>query len=370
MATTAQNTVANTVSGGQNLGGNYIPGWEAGVLGLIGAQPTKANIQFLQNWHQADESAATNNPLNVGKPAPGGPPYLVGSGTLSGNPNGIQIFPTPYQGMEATAYWIGDYSNYSAIKDALMSGNPQAWSQKNNQNFSALDSALSKWSGGGYGASKILYGITPSPATPSGPSSPGHISGSTGTPGGGLIGNPALPIFGAAGGVASGAASAATSAYNDVTSVGNFLGLLSNPNFWLRFLQITAGMAAVGLGIYLLGVEVVGGNFGKSIQLDPDSRVEKARRKAQKLELDVRVESAQNRRQESQNRLQVSQVRTQTYGTVAGQRVAQARAKTRESRANARTAEANVPKKPAKPSVVRVPDRRTRAAFSEAEFIE
>jgi Lysozyme like domain len=46
------------------------------------------------------------------------------------------------------------------------------------------------------------------------------------------------------------------SAVSTVESTGKFLGELSNPNFWIRALEIIGGMALIGLGLYLIAKDM------------------------------------------------------------------------------------------------------------------
>lgn len=75
--------------------------WYA-VETALGAQHDRANRAFLVSWATAEGTSAKNNPLATTL-------RLPGSTGLSGNPDGVQQYATPEQGVQATADTIKKY---------------------------------------------------------------------------------------------------------------------------------------------------------------------------------------------------------------------------------------------------------------------
>lgn len=89
-------------------------GWEADVLRLLGAPVTDANVRFLSGWHDYEESACANNPLNT---------TLVYGGSTRCNAASVQSYPSHGVGAAATARTLLS-GLYKAIVAALRSGDP------------------------------------------------------------------------------------------------------------------------------------------------------------------------------------------------------------------------------------------------------
>lgn len=85
--------------------------WYA-VETALGAKHDRATHDFLVSWSIAENTKATNNPLATTLKLPG-------STGLSGNPDGVQQYATPEQGVAATAQTI---KGYPSILAALRRG--------------------------------------------------------------------------------------------------------------------------------------------------------------------------------------------------------------------------------------------------------
>lgn len=85
----------------------------AGVLGLIKAPVTQANVDWLVSWAAKEGTAARNNPLATTLRTNGSTP-------LPGNSAGVQEYPTAAAGVAATAATL---KGYSSIVSAFQTGN-------------------------------------------------------------------------------------------------------------------------------------------------------------------------------------------------------------------------------------------------------
>lgn len=142
-------------------------GWEAAFLQAIGAQPTAANVSFLDAWAQREEPYSTNpnagytyNPLNT--TWPGGP---------------VQNYGSVSEGIAAFAKTLTSNPGYQDLLAALRGGNPSTSTNYN---------GLGLWSGHSY---YNLAGITgpssasaPAASSTSTTSSQSSASSSTGVP--------------------------------------------------------------------------------------------------------------------------------------------------------------------------------------------
>jgi hypothetical protein len=149
-----------------------------------------------------------------------------------------------------------------------------------------------------------------------------------GFPGGGYITSAASGTYSGSG--LKSVVDAGESAVQTTESVGHFLGKLTDPNFWIRALEIVGGMALVGLGLYLIAKDI-GGAMGASLPSPsslpgiggPAKEVEDA---AQAMEA---AKAAQASHRQSMREAQLS---------AASERAKQAKANTSRARANARAA--------------------------------
>jgi len=126
-----------------------VPGlaqWRQELLGSLGAPSTPGNLQFLDAWSKAEGGGATNNPFNT---------TLGGvKGASSYNPVGVQNYPTPQAGIQATLDTLRN-GRYGGIVGALkQGGDPMA---------AAKALTASPW-GTGSLVEKVLGG-SPAPAS-------------------------------------------------------------------------------------------------------------------------------------------------------------------------------------------------------------
>lgn len=160
------------------------------------------------------------------------------------------------------------------------------------------------------------------------------------------------------GGTVGGAVQGAESAVNATESVGHFLGDLTNPNFWIRALEMIAGFALVGLGLYLVL---------KDMGIPTPDVPTPAKRRANELESlleEAKFSQAQARVAEGQSRVATAQAR-QEYSP----RVSAARAQSAEATASSATftAEERVKQQRAKTSEARAKARSARQGATEAK---
>lgn len=105
--------------------------WVRAELRELGDPRTPANIGSLVAWQNREGGGGANNPLNSTEPAPGSTVF---------NGVGVQNYPTPGEGVAATAVTLRN-GRYGDILAALASGQGLC-----GQSFAGL----STWSGGGY----------------------------------------------------------------------------------------------------------------------------------------------------------------------------------------------------------------------------
>lgn len=108
--------------------------FESDLLGRLGAPVTPGNLAFLTAWANKEGGGGRNNPLNTTMPAPGSSP-------LSGNPAGVQNYPSLTEGVNATYATLTSDRRYNDVVGALRSGTA---------NPSGHYTGLATWSGGGY----------------------------------------------------------------------------------------------------------------------------------------------------------------------------------------------------------------------------
>jgi cell wall-associated NlpC family hydrolase len=101
------------------------------VLKLIHAPTSQANLAFFAAWAHREGTTAGNNPLATSQNMPG---------STSFNSVGVQNYPTPAVGAQATFKTLTN-GNYNDIVDALRAGTAS---------LTAHYPGLSTWSGGGY----------------------------------------------------------------------------------------------------------------------------------------------------------------------------------------------------------------------------
>lgn len=222
MATSSGVGVANTVS---SPGANAYPGWQSSVLGQIGAPVTKENIAFLDTWHAFEQSSARNNPLNTTQPA---------SGATNFNSVGVKNYPSGTVGTIATAQTLQN-GNYPAILSALRSGNPLSYTINNS---GAVTGNLRTW-----GSVSFADALS-------------KTSHTSGLPGVNVLG------IQVGGGTTVSQGGATVSSGGPTAQVGpkvnweDFLGKLSDPNTWIRIIEIAGGGLLVLLGLYLIAKDL------------------------------------------------------------------------------------------------------------------
>jgi hypothetical protein len=108
------------------------------VLGQLGIRPTPASLGFLNAWAQREGVPQSVDPYNLlGTTLPVG-------GSYGTNAPGVQAYPSLQAGVTATARMLGQ-PNFSAVAQALASGNPEAY-----RGSPTLQAEMRSWSGGGY----------------------------------------------------------------------------------------------------------------------------------------------------------------------------------------------------------------------------
>jgi hypothetical protein len=193
--------------------------------------------------HQEEPASASptergHNWLNVGVGSPGGPKgagYGWSGIKLAGTGNPGYTFHSVNDATTETAYWINHMGNYAGIK-ASAKRSPAA-------QFQAI--VASPWDAGHYGGSSS--GLIATYTQEGGSSALGDVGGwlsSAGSAGANAV-KDALNPFGLGGD----AVNAAKGTLGGVTSVGDFLGAISEKSFWIRF-----AFVFVGLGFGIIGL--------------------------------------------------------------------------------------------------------------------
>lgn len=232
--------------------------WSTALLDLLHAPHTPANYRFINQWATREHnggpalSDGSNNPFFTTAGA-GGTVGPLKAGTFPDwNSIGVATYPSLGVGVYANAIHIS--SEYPAIAQAFRSGDPGAYAS--NPNF---QHELVRWSGGGYAG----FSAIDAPAAPVGPTiDPAQMFKDVGSV---VAGKPVSSsgggITGFIGGVAGDVNSAARhipgvaqveGAVGAVSSVGDFLGKLTDPSYILRGLQVVAGAALIVTGGTLL----------------------------------------------------------------------------------------------------------------------
>lgn len=237
--------------------------WSTALLALIRAPATPANYQFLNQWaireHGSDQALFANNPFfttaggrgSVGVIKAGSYPLIPDSAFGPGRSNtaGVPAYPNIATGVWITAYHLTQ--QYPSIVAALRTGNPA--SQATNPGFQR---ELTSWSGGGYDGFQSIA----AQAGPVGPTLDGSVRTNQPPSGGGgsILGSIGGAISGLPGDVAGGANSLIrhVPGVAQAESVAGFIGKLTDPSYLLRGLQILAGAALVGGGVFLLARQV------------------------------------------------------------------------------------------------------------------
>lgn len=206
---------------------NAFPNWAQDVLRAIGAPVTKANVNFLNNWHAHEGSNASNNPLNVTGYAP--IPVTVGTGSINGD--GVQNYATAHQGVQATAAFL-NMPNYASIKAALQSGDPTTYTYSHAEVIGALGTwgshSFANWFAGLFKGGFQTAGEAAAAAT---------------------AGNPI-------GGTVDAAVGAASTVANDALAVPRFLAKLADPVVWERSVYVVGGTVLMGGALYIIAREL------------------------------------------------------------------------------------------------------------------
>lgn len=217
----------------QKAGGGASPVAASGIDSLdefwyavetkLGIANRPAARKFLQAWAGAEGTKARNNPLATTLQLPGSAPF-------ASNPDGVQEYPTPELGAEATARTIQGYPSLLGV----LKGSQSPFSPP-------VFSALNTWSGQrDKGAAMTPYVrnvILAFQGNPSGKSAAD-------------IGSFDL------GDAASAAAGAASGALDAALAIPRFLAKLVDPHNLLRAGQILAGATLVLTGVVLLARQV------------------------------------------------------------------------------------------------------------------
>jgi hypothetical protein len=182
----------------------------------LGLPHTRSTHDFLVAWSQVEGTKAQYNPLAT---------TLRQPGSTSFNSVGVQNYPTPEAGVQATADTL---KGYPAVL-AVLRGKASAFGN------GALNSDLNKWVTGRSGNTQ---------ATP-------YVASLLRNYQGNPSGKSAADWFSGTGGIGS-VAHAVAAPFEAVMSVGQFLGKLTDPSYILRGLQVVAGAVLVLVGIGLL----------------------------------------------------------------------------------------------------------------------
>lgn len=221
------------------------------LFAILVATKTGLDPRVVIAWVRAEEPADANpserghNWLNVGVGSPGGPKGAgIGwSGVrLAGTGNPGYKFANVNDAATETAWWINNMSNFAGIK--------QSAGKDPGTEFGAI--VQSPWDGGHYGGSTrglmTLYGQE---GGGGGSSTLGDIGGWLSSAGSAATAGGALnPINDAIGIVKAG------------VSVSDFLGVLTQKTFWVRFAFVFVGL---GFGIVGLIFLFESTSFGKGV---------------------------------------------------------------------------------------------------------
>ncbi len=194
--------------------------WTTGVLKGLGAPVTARNIGFLHIWHTFEGGTAANNPLNTTQAAKGATEY---------NSAGVKNYPSAGVGIQATVQTL-ENGKYSSIVNALRSGDPWGFHHED-----SVAANLRTWGTGTF-ASLWLGRDVP----------PGGLGSSTAS---GPVGAAIDAPFQAVG-------SGVSAAVGGITSVGDAIKWLGNN--WDRVLEVIGGSILLGVGLYMLGRQMMG----------------------------------------------------------------------------------------------------------------
>jgi hypothetical protein len=284
----------------------------------LGAPQTASNYAFLNGWFDQEHPSSQlsspsiydNNPFfsSLGAGGSGGG---VKAGTFPGDKQypSLADYPDTGTGVLATGITL---EQYPTIVAALRSGDPESYAGSSN-----LQHELSTWSGGGYST------VTPSKVdTPTGAEF-GNLSMTDlqdlGGKGSALDG---IPFGGTISNAASAASSAVSSATAPITNAASSIEKaaqdISNPNLWLRILEIVGGVALVGLGLYLLAKDL--GLPGPGSLPGPAGAAAGAVEDAQASLVAAKVETAQANARAATHRAAAAEHRANMAQDTAGSR--------------------------------------------------
>ncbi len=105
-------------------------GWEDAVLVVLGLPDSSENVLFLTTWHNYEQSACRNNPLNTTEPWP----FAVNCNSV-----GVKSYASTSDGAKATVATLRN-GNYPDVIAALRTGNPFAYAA-----ISQVAAQLTKW---------------------------------------------------------------------------------------------------------------------------------------------------------------------------------------------------------------------------------
>lgn len=225
---------------------NQPPGWESAVLQAGGWPDTPQNRQFLATWGQYEgQYYATNNPLGVtiaeGQPTTGQ--------TVPGTP-GVLFFPSMQAGAAATAAFI-KREGYSSIDALLSTGNAGSILTAGGAAVANVASEIARWGTttfanilrGGGGTVASDPGAGAASATKGKPCNPWCLGSSH------VFG---IPLPGCEGCQESAVSSAIGGTVGAVKSVGDLIGKLFDPAFWLQVGEVVAGGILVLVGLFMV----------------------------------------------------------------------------------------------------------------------
>jgi hypothetical protein len=204
--------------------------WANAVLAGLGITPTAQSVDFLHMWAGREGVPQTIDRYNwLGTTLPIG-------GSHGTNGPGVQSYGSFVDGVTATVKMLSQ-SNFSAIRGALASGAPQTYAGN-----AQVQSEFRTWSGGGYSWPQTSARVT---GTGTGNLS---FSDAEALAKAGLSGHTNQFDFPGGGTVSS--------AVGAVSSVGDFLSRLTDPNYLIRGLQILGGAGLVAGGLFLLAKQI------------------------------------------------------------------------------------------------------------------
>lgn len=224
--------------------------------------PVPPNAQF----QRVDQGIDFNSPTAILAPVSGTVTNIT-SGWSGGTGKGTYLtfdHPVTVNGRTYTQFYTAETTPLVSVGSHVSAGTPLASQGATEIGF--WPSPLIGGTGAGTQPTQQavdfgtwIQGLGASVGSLPAPVNPGQTTlGSSGlfSPTGAPLTPPNLSIGQQVKSIGSTAAAPVTDVYHAAESVGTFLGKLTDPNFWLRALQITAGGVMILVGLYLLAKQV------------------------------------------------------------------------------------------------------------------